>query len=73
MFLHFDRQRMELQVVCSASETFVPGETTKELDEMVKQLKAKIEKFTVDEINPLMEQIQNKLQAENERLNPPNQ
>lgn len=71
MFLHFDRQSMQLQVVCSASETYVPGEASKELDEMVKELREKIEKFTVSEVNPLMQKIQDKLQAENERLNPP--
>lgn len=70
MFIHLDRQRMELQVMGSATEQFVPSEQVKEINELVNMLKEKIEQFTVKEINPLMEQIDAKLSTENERLNP---
>ncbi len=70
MFLHFDRQRMELQVVCAATESYSPNEKIEEVNGLIKELKSKIEQFTIAEVNPLMKEIEEKLQAENQKLNP---
>ena len=70
MYIHFDNQRMEVKVVCDVSESYSGSEEISKINAMVTELREKIQKFTVEEVNPLLGQIQDKIQAENSRLNP---
>jgi len=67
MYIHLDAQRMELQLVGDVMESYSPSEEVKEIDKSVKELKAKWAKFISEEIQPHLEAINQRIDAENQK------
>jgi hypothetical protein len=70
MYIMLDRQRMELQVVCGILENYAPGKEVQEINDEVKALREKMDKFMKSEIQPALQQIEEKIQAENDKFMP---
>lgn len=68
MFLMLDKQRMELQVICGILENYTPGTDIREINDKVKALREKMDKFMVEEIQPTLKEIEENIEAHNKKF-----
>lgn len=71
MFIHFDKNRMHLQMVVGSLEEYKPSTKIKELQAKVDSLKSKLEKFQAEVVMPELEAIEKAVAEENNKFTGP--
>lgn len=67
MFIHFDKQTLELKAICGILEEYKPSETVNLANEKAKELRDKVQKFMDETFNPLAKEIEELVSEENRK------
>lgn len=67
MFIQFDPKTMHIQVICGVAEVYKPNTEINEISKQVDDLKAKMNKFMNEVVEPGISDIQEKVKDINER------
>lgn len=67
MFIHFDKQTLELKAICGILEEYKPSENVNLANEKAKELRDKVQKFMDETFNPLAKEIEELVSEENRK------
>lgn len=74
MFIHFDKNKIHMQVICGSLEEYKPTEDVKELHnkiaslhKKVEEYKIKLDKFMADVVKPEVEEIEKRVEEINSK------
>ncbi len=71
MFLHFDRNKLHLQIIVGSLEKYEPTDKIKDIQQKLDLLKVKLEEFQKNEIFPILTDIEQAVTEENNKLTGP--
>jgi hypothetical protein len=67
MYIHFDKQTLELKAICGILEDYKPSETVALANQKTKELKEKVQKFMDETFNPSVSEIEELISTENRK------
>lgn len=67
MFIKLDKNKMEVVAVCGILENYKPSKNIKEIHKSVDELKAKMDEFMKNTIEPELDRIEKLISKENEK------
>jgi hypothetical protein len=67
MYIHFDKQTLELKAICGILEDYKPSETVALANQKTKELKEKVQKFMDETFNPSISEIEELISTENRK------
>lgn len=67
MYIHLDKQTMEIKVICGILERYEPTDNVRDICSKVAELKNKMQKFMEEEVEPALISINAKILEENNK------
>jgi hypothetical protein len=71
MFLHFDKNKLHLQLIVGSLEKYEPTDKIREIQAKLDLLRGKLEEFQKTEIFPILTEIEKAVTEENNKLTSP--
>lgn len=67
MYIHFDKQTIEIKAICGILEEYKPSETVHLANQKTKELREKVQKFMDETFNPSISEIEELISTENRK------